>query len=143
MNHGWMPNEEMRRLRRQMARLMSQFAPEFMSGAEALSVPVDLYEESGEYVLMASLPGLKRDEINLRTDAGVLTIGAEIPEHPDGRKFLLQERPSGAMSRSVKLPDSVDEERIVSSFREGVLTVHLPKLTEVTGRTIHIDVGAE
>jgi len=87
--------------------------------------PLDLYEESGQFVLRADLPGLAPGEIEIRIDDGRLVLGGE--RKSQQAAYLRMERPFGRFSAQVALPPSVDPTRIRATHRNGVLEVLLPK----------------
>jgi HSP20 family protein len=116
---------------------------EDVSGHGAWLPPVDIYETaSKEIVLKAELPGLKRDAIDLTVENNTLTIrGQRQPE--DGAadaQFHRSERVFGPFTRSFTLPNTVDAGRVKAEYRDGVLTVRLPRREEAKPRQITVDV---
>lgn len=91
-------------------------------------IRADLKDKGNEYIIEAELPGVDRDNINLEVHHGVLTISAndnrEVKEDRDG--YVYRERCVGIMSRSFDL-NGINEEGIKAEFKNGVLSVHLPK----------------
>jgi HSP20 family protein len=107
--------------------------------------PVDIYEtEDHEVVLKAELPDLKRDDIQLTFENGVLTIKGERKVEQEVRRenFHRNERHFGTFSRSFTLPNTVDASRISAAYKDGVLTVRLPLRDEAKPRQVKIDVAA-
>jgi HSP20 family protein len=102
---------------------------------------VDVYEgEGGEFVIKAELPEMKRDEISVTFDNGVLTLSGErnaATESREGR-FHRIERRSGAFTRSFTLPSTVDAGRISASYKDGVLTVRLPQREDAKPKQIAV-----
>jgi len=103
--------------------------------------PVDIYESADkEIVLKAELPGLKREDIDLSVENNTLTIRGE--RKPDDgveqAQFHRRERVAGACSRSFTLPNTVDAGRVKAEFRDGILTVRLPRREEAKPRQIAV-----
>jgi HSP20 family protein len=103
--------------------------------------PVDIYESADkEIVLKAELPGLKREDIDLSVENNTLTIRGE--RRPDDgleqAQFHRRERVAGACSRSFTLPNTVDAGRVKAEFRDGILTVRLPRREEAKPRQIAV-----
>jgi len=104
---------------------------------------VDIYENSGEIVLKADLPGLVQEEIEVNLEEHHLTIrGERKPDTESGREaYHRVERPTGPFSRSFNLPPTVEEEGIKADYRNGVLTVTLPKKGETKAKPVSIKIG--
>ena len=98
------------------------------------SVVVDLVDLGDSFELTADLPGFDRDNINITLTDGTLTIDAEREEVTDTEdteesiRYLRQERHRSAVSRSIRLPEPIDEESAKATYNAGVLTIELPKL---------------
>ncbi|CAN5633969.1 Hsp20/alpha crystallin family protein [soil metagenome] len=105
--------------------------------------PVDIYEtDDHEVVLKAELPDMKREDINLTFENGVLTLkGERKPDQEVKREsFQHQERRYGTFSRSFTLPNTVDAGRISAAYKDGVLTIRLPQREEAKPKQISVDV---
>src|SRR4051812_27753790 len=73
------------------------------------NLPLDLYETDKSYIALIAAPGLNQDQFNIRFENGVLTVYADVPQpNIENARILIQERTSGAYSRSITLPQSVD-----------------------------------
>ena len=103
---------------------------------------VDIYENSAEIVLKADLPGLAQESIELNLEDHHLTIrGDRKPETESDREaYHRVERPTGPFSRSFNLPPTVDEAGIRADYRNGVLTVTLPKKDETKPKPVSIKI---
>ena len=102
---------------------------------------VDIYEnDDREVVLKAELPEVKREDINITFENGVLTIRGERRYDNDVKRenFQRMERHYGAFSRSFTLPATVDATRISASHKDGVLTIRLPQRDEAKPKQIQI-----
>ncbi len=105
--------------------------------------PVDIFEtDDHEVVLKAELPDMKREEINLTFENGVLTIRGErkFDEQIKRENYHRVERQHGTFSRSFTLPNTVDASRISASYKDGVLTVRLPQREEAKPKQIAVNV---
>jgi HSP20 family protein len=82
--------------------------------------------------ITAELPGMDESNINVKVSDNVLTIRGEKKEEKEEKKkdYYMSERRFGSFQRSFEVPDGVDAERIEASFKNGVLTVNLPKSPE-------------
>lgn len=96
-----------------------------------LDIRVDVVEKNGTYQVRADLPGVKKEDINVRIDGNLVQIDAETKGEKefkgDGGKVLRSERYYGAVSRSFTLAQDVDDAKAVAKFEDGVLTLELPK----------------
>ena len=106
----------------------------------ALSPAFDVSETDDEYRVSMELPGLAKDDIEVSIENGRLTISGEKKEEQKEEKenFLRVERSYGSFTRSVPLPGTVNEEGIEASFKDGVLSVRLPKTEEARGKKVEI-----
>jgi HSP20 family protein len=105
--------------------------------------PVDIYEtDDHEVVLKAELPDMKREDIGLTFENGVLTLKGErkFDREAKHENFQRIERHHGAFSRSFTLPNTVDASRISASYKDGVLTVRLPQREEAKPKQIQVNV---
>lgn len=101
---------------------------------------VDMFEEGEHLVVKAELPGISRDDLNLRIVDGNLIISGEkrSGETVERSNYLRLERHHGSFTRTLRLPDGLDTEHIRASFRDGILDVRIPK-TESTVRQITVE----
>ena len=116
------------------------------AGRSQLWLPaVDTYETEQSFVVEADLPGVPQDQIDLHFEQGTLTISgrraATLPtaEQPRSKlRVYASERTSGAFSRSIRLPEYVDGEKITATYANGVLSIHIPKASAALPRKIAI-----
>jgi HSP20 family protein len=98
---------------------------------EGMDVPVDVVEKNGSYKVRADLPGVKKENINVRIDGNIVHIDAETQDakefKEEGGKVLRSERYYGSVSRTFSLADDVDESKATAKYSDGVLTLELPK----------------
>src|SRR5215475_10095288 len=111
----------------------------------ALAPHIDVRESDKEIVVEAELPGIDEKDISLNLQDGVLTIRGEKKHEHDEEKenYRVMERRYGSFQRSLRLPDTVDEDKVEASFDNGVLKVRIPKRPEAVGkqRTIPMKKG--
>lgn len=106
--------------------------PKLRRAAVQLAPAMDLIETEKEYLIMAELPGIDENDVDIRLANRTLTIRGEKKEEKKKkeRDYYVSERSFGSFGRSFQLPDGIDAERIEASFAKGVLTVKLPKTDE-------------
>ena len=102
----------------------------------ALTPHMDVTETDKEIVVEAELPGIDEKDVSLSLQDGVLTIRGEKKHERDEQKenYRMMERRYGSFHRSVRLPDTVDEDKVEATFNNGVLKVSLPKRPEAIGK---------
>jgi len=105
---------------------------------------VDIQEDKAQYTVHAELPGLRKEDVKVELDEGVLTIRGErkleTKEEDKERKYTRVERQYGSFARRFPLPKDVDSANVKASFKEGVLEVCLPRSVEKAKQSeIHID----
>ncbi len=98
----------------------------------------DVYSLESEYLIMIDLPGIERDALEISLDDNRLTIrGTRTLEDQEGRRV---ERPHGRFLRKFGVPATVDQKAITAEYKDGVLSVHLPKRKEQEARRVEIKV---
>ena len=104
---------------------------------------VDVVEKDNEYRVTAELPGMQEDDVDVSISNGVLSLRGEKKEEKrdegDGGRYYT-ERSYGEFERNLPLPDDVDEEGADASFRDGVLTITLPKSKEAEKKRKKLEV---
>ena len=138
----WNPASELASM--EIERLNDMFS-EFYSGRNRTWVPpVDIYEtESHEVVIKAELPDVKREDISVTFENNVLTLKGErkVEQATKHDQFQRQERFYGSFTRSFALPGTVDATKIGASYKDGVLTITLPRRDEAKPRQISVNVS--
>ena len=101
---------------------------------------IELRSSSDESVLVAELPGVKKEELKLSVENGTLTLSGNRAEHavPENSRWLRNELWHGSFSRTIELPHDVNAEKISATLENGVLRVQLPKAEAVRPREITI-----
>ena len=97
---------------------------------QALSGPaLELKDKETEFELVAEIPGMKAEDVELKVSDGILRLtGEKREEHEEKEEgFLFSERRYGRFERAIELPQGIDLEKISATTRDGILSVHLPK----------------
>jgi HSP20 family protein len=105
---------------------------------------VDVSEDDNGYVVRAELPGVKKEDIDVTLEDGLLTISAETKtesEEKEGERVIRRERRYGKYSRSLRLGTQVDEGKVKANYKDGILELVLPKSEAVKPKRIAVDVG--
>ena len=129
-------------------RLFEEFFNDFPFSGSALEsrnnwIPnVDIIEKDGNLILHAELPGMKEKEIELKLEGNTLTLKGERKMENEDEKGTYHRVESfyGSFTRSFRLPDTVDYEKIKADYKNGVLTVTIPQKPEVKPREIPVSV---
>jgi len=139
------PGTGMVSLRREMDRLFDRFFDvepvwEGLATAGEWGPKVDLSETKEAFVISAEIPGVEQKEIQVSLQEQVVTIKGEKARDKEDKdeRYHRVERSYGAFARSMRLPVAVDASKVTASFKDGVLTVTLPKTPAAKGTTIPI-----
>jgi HSP20 family protein len=118
-------------------------SPEAWMETDSWNLALDVAETENEFLVKASLPGMKPEDLEITYDANVLTIKGETKEEKDvdEKRYHLRERRYGSFSRSISLPATVKADKIEAAYDAGVLTLHLPKAEEAKPKRIQIKNG--
>src|SRR6516225_9293904 len=105
--------------------------------------PVDIYEGEQELVVKADLPEVKPEELDIRVENNILTIRGErkFEKKVDEKNYLRVERSYGSFSRSFSLASTVNSEAIKADYKDGVLTLTIPKREEAKPKQIKVNVN--
>jgi HSP20 family protein len=140
----WKPFREVSRLRSEMDRLWDDY---FGSGRRALRpmeedwMPaVDVSETGDKITIKAEVPGMEAKDIEIAMVGDTLTIKGEkkLEREEKEENYHTVERSYGSFTRALKLPATVEADKVEASYKNGVLTVVLPKKEEVKPRAIEI-----
>jgi HSP20 family protein len=128
-----------------MDRLIEQFFGETAPGGgrpdtpPTYYLPVDIFESDEAYILVASVPGFKEDQVEVLFEDGILSIKAKAEGHEAPCHWLRQERPYGSFVRRLELPSQVETSKISAHFDNGELTVTIPKAAKP--KPVKIEIG--
>ena len=103
---------------------------------------LDVYESKDQFVVTAELPGMKKDDIDVSLHDGSLTISGERKSGKESNDtgVFRSERYFGRFQRTVDLPTRVESEKVNADYRDGILTITLPKVEEAKPRQISVSV---
>jgi HSP20 family protein len=139
----WDPFREMMTLREAIDRLFQQSVVRpgnLLAGMRSEAVPVDIRETENAYVVRASVPGIKPEELEITVQGDTLTIRGESKgeEERAGENWLVREHRHGTLQRTLTLPSAVNADRAQAHCEHGVLTLTLPKAEEAKLRRVPI-----
>lgn len=119
---------------------MEEFERRFF-GQRTPAMRTDIRETENAYILEADLPGFTREDVHAEIKDGYLTIRAEHKSETEDKNetYLRRERSYGSFSRTFDL-DGIDADAITASFKDGVLTLELPKLTQKAEEARRLDI---
>jgi HSP20 family protein len=135
------PLREMMTMRQFMDRAMDEFLGRPLNSYNFLAAPpVDAYQTEDEVVVKVVLPGARPEDISISVTGDVLTIKGEINEESQHERgeYLLRERRFGNFTRALALPTAVVSDKADASYKDGILTLTLPKADEVKPRQISV-----
>ena len=106
------------------------------------SASVDITEDEANYLIEVELPGVEKEGVSVSVENEVLTIRGErkFEREENGAKVHRIERSFGCFQRTFRVPDNADGEAVVAAFKNGVLTVTLPKTEKAKPRQIEVEV---
>jgi HSP20 family protein len=115
------------------------------NGGARAPLPLDVYATADEVVVLASVPGLGPNDIQVTVNQGTVTLSGQLPnvgasEEAKGATWYLHELPYGAFQRSLALPIEVDPSRADATFEHGILRLRLPKAEQARPRQIKVRV---
>jgi len=128
----WDPLRDLLALHEQIGQLVGSDAPGW-------TPPVDLYETASEFVLIAELPGLSRDDVEIHAEDGRIIIRGERSSQVPCEQYHRVERGHGRFSRGFALPEPIAVDAITADLKDGILTVVIPKSAAQGSR--RVDVG--
>ncbi|HXV67508.1 MAG TPA: Hsp20/alpha crystallin family protein [Nitrospira sp.] len=144
----WDPFRELEDMSERLNRVFTRPALRTTGGKEHLTVAdwiptVDISESDGEYLIKAELPEVKKEDVKVTVEDGVLTLQGERRQEKEekGKRFHRVERSYGSFVRSFTLPESIDESGVRADYKDGVLNLHLPKTEKVKPKAIEVKVA--
>ena len=145
----WNPFREMDEMNNRLARIFGGTpVRENGHGREDITVAewaplVDITEDDHEYLIKAELPEVKKSDVKVRVDDGVLFISGErnFEKEEKGKRYHRIERAYGLFTRSFALPDDVDPQQVHAEFKDGVLNVRVAKNPNTTPKSIEVKIS--
>lgn len=143
---AWPSFEEFSSLRSEIGRLFEGPLSDFARSSHLLSnsaPALDIHEDKDNFVVRVELPGMKKEDIDVSLREGSLSISGERKneETLENAEVYRSERFFGRFQRTVKLPSPVVAEKIQGQYKDGVLTVTLPKAEEAKPKQIDVQVN--
>jgi HSP20 family protein len=104
--------------------------------------PVDVYQDKDQFTVVAELPGMKKEELEISLNGDTLTISGERKaQEKEGDQGFRTERFFGRFQRSLTLPSVVDAEKVKATYKDGILEVVLPKAEEAKPKQIEVSLS--
>lgn len=128
-------------------RLNQVFGPPAARGEEPVfadwTPSLDVEETDTEYLVKADLPEMKKDDVKVGIQDGVLSLEGERKQEKEEKtkKYHRIERSYGTFARRLAVPSDVDQQKVQAEFKNGVLTVHMPKSAAAKPRSIDVAVS--
>lgn len=114
-------------------------SPEHTRSGQVYRPDVDIVERGDELIILADMPGVKPDDIDIKFEDGTLVIYGRVTDGRASREtFLLQEFGVGDYYRTFRISEQIDPSRIAADMAGGVLTLHLPKSEQAKPRKIKV-----
>jgi len=103
--------------------------------------PVDIFEKEDGITIIMEIPGVSEEDIDLQITDGVLTVKGEkkLPYEKNNENFYRLERNFGKFARSFTLPNSVDQNKVKASLKEGILKIEIGKRDEIKPKVIKVE----
>jgi len=142
----WRPLDEFQNLRKEMDKRFNRFYRSVAEDSEGVCEcypMVDIEETKDDFTIYAELPGVSKDNVKINMADDTLKISGEIkePEKKEERKFHRIERSYGKFQRSFSLPMQIQSDKVKAYFKDGILTITMPKKEEVKQKEISISVS--
>jgi len=144
----WDPFKDMKELQDRIGSLFSLTPFRRGDGKETMTVAewsplVDIVEDDKEYLIKAELPEVRKENVKVTVENGVLTITGErnYEKEEKDKKYHRIERAYGSFVRSFTVPDDADASKVTADFKDGVLKVHLAKDEKARPRSIEVKVA--
>ena len=146
----WNPFREMEQFQNRFSTFFGGFPTfpiRFPTNGDTFKLPdwsplMDIIEDDHEYLFKADLPEMRKEDVNVRFENGILYISGERKTEKEAtkRKFHRLERFFGTFERTFTLPEDADATKIMAEFHDGVLRVHLPKRSMPKPKAIEVKV---
>ncbi|MGC4097876.1 MAG: Hsp20/alpha crystallin family protein [Nitrospira sp.] len=145
----WDPFRELEDVSYRLNQIFARPASHGSNGKEAMIVAdwtpsVDISETAAEYLIKAEIPDVKKDDVKVSLENGVLTIQGQrkLEKEDKGTKYHRIERSYGSFVRTFSLPDVIQPEHVKAEFKDGILNLHLPKSEKAKPQTIEVKLAA-
>src|SRR5215471_8867562 len=140
----WDPVRELDEFQSRLSNFFGHYPGQRKDGMNmgAWAPSVDIIEDDKEFLVKAELPEVKREDVHVTVEDGVITIQGErkFESEQKNKRFHRSERAYGSFSRSFTLPDGADSTRLRAEFKDGLLKIHMPKTEKTKAKQIEIKV---
>ncbi len=143
----WDPFRELEdvssRLNRIFGRPLARMGTDEMMSMADWTPSADISETDTEYLIKAEIPGVKKEDVKVTIQDGILTIQGErkMEKEEKDKKYHRIERSYGSFTRSFRLPDDADESAVKAEFKDGLLNVTLTKSAKAKPKSINVSVS--
>ena len=142
----WNPIREFENVQNRIASLFGRSS--LLGDSESFTVSewaplVDVAEDEKEYLITAELPEVKREDVKVTAEDGMLRIAGErkFEKVENGKKFHRVERAYGTFERCFSIPDDTDAQKLTAEYKDGVLKVHLPKVPAQKPKAVEVKIS--
>jgi HSP20 family protein len=139
----WEPFRDLLSLRTDMDRLFKSFFADYPEDRDGFWAPViDIEENGSNLVVKAELPGMKKEDIKVAVRDNILTVSGERSHENEtkNKTFHRIERSYGKFSRVITLPADVDSNKVKASYKDGILSITLPKPESAKPKQIDVEI---
>jgi HSP20 family protein len=129
---------------RQDVAARQEVAPQTKGGEEGLVIrpPVDIFEDAHGIMVVAEMPGVSRDRLNVQADRNSLLIEGEAAiDMPEGMEAIYADIQSTRYARSFVLSGELETDAVDAKLKDGVLTIRIPKRSEFRPRKVEVGIG--
>jgi HSP20 family protein len=143
----WNPFRELDEVQNRLSTFFNGFPVRFPTNGDALklaawSPDVDITEDDKEYLVKADLPEMKKEDVKITVENGILSISGERKSEKEekSKKFHRIERSYGSFERTFTMPEDADAAKLTAEFKDGVLRLHMPKNPAAQPKKINVKV---
>ncbi|MEI8289989.1 MAG: Hsp20/alpha crystallin family protein [Verrucomicrobiota bacterium] len=144
----WNPFRELDEVHNRLSRIFGGTTSRTGNGREDITVAawapvVDIIEDEKEYLIKAELPEVKKTDVKVRVEDGVLYISGErnLEKEEKGKRYHRIERAYGSFTRTFSLPEDADAQQVNAEFKDGMLSVHVAKDKNARPKSIEVKVS--
>ena len=144
----WNPFRELDEVHNRLSQILGGTTTRSGNGREEITVAawapvVDIIEDDKEYLIKAELPEVKKNDVKVRVEDGVLYISGErnLEKEEKGKRYHRIERAYGSFTRTFSLPEDADAQQVNAEFRDGMLSVHVAKDKNARPKSIEVKVS--
>jgi len=140
---AWSPFNRLASLRGEMDRLFGLTTPHDLGLFNGWSPALDIFQDKDDVIVKVELPGMKKEEISISMHEGMLSISGErkLEEETGEGETYRRERFYGKFHRTMALPTTVNANKVKAAYKDGILTVTLPKAEEAKPKQIEVTVS--